>query len=62
VIDMALHQARLTPAHQSAEAAYLEHTGHAPSRPALTTAACAGAAAILAGGLLAWALQRRRAV
>jgi FAD/FMN-containing dehydrogenase/Fe-S oxidoreductase len=62
VIDMALHQQRLTPAHQDAEAAYLEQTDRAPSRPALTTAACVGVGSILAGGLLAWALQQRRAV
>jgi Fe-S oxidoreductase len=62
VIDMALRQQRLTPAHQCAEAAYLEQTNRAPSRPALTTAACVGAGTVLAGGLLAWALQKRRAV
>jgi hypothetical protein len=33
-----------------------------PSRPALTRAACIGAGAVLAGGLLAWALQKRRAM
>jgi Fe-S oxidoreductase len=62
VIDMAMYQQRITPAHQYAEAAYLERTDHVPSRPALTRAACIGAGAVLAGGLLAWALQKRRAM
>jgi Fe-S oxidoreductase len=39
VIDMAMYQQRITPAHQYAEAAYLERTDYVPSRPALTRAA-----------------------
>ena len=62
VIDMAMHQQRTAPARQYAETAYLERANHVPSRPALTTAACVGAGAILAGGLLIWGLQKRRAV
>ncbi|MGH8067842.1 MAG: hypothetical protein ACRERE_21960 [Candidatus Entotheonellia bacterium] len=59
---MALHQQRIAPVSQYAEAVYLEPTNHAPSRAALTTAACVGAEAILAGGLLLWGLQKRRAL
>jgi hypothetical protein len=62
VVDMALRQRHIAPTGRYAEAAYLEHTKPAPSRPALPTAAYVGAGAILAGGLLAWTLQRRRAL
>ena len=62
VVDMAMHQQRTAPARQYAEAAYLEHANRVPSWPVLTTAACVGVGAILAGGLVVWGLQKRRAM
>ena len=59
VIQMAMHQHFVAPVDGYAEAAYLRQTHHPRPRPALTTAACVGAGAVLAGGLLVWALRKR---
>jgi FAD/FMN-containing dehydrogenase/Fe-S oxidoreductase len=59
VIHMAMHQHFIAPVDGDAEAAYLRQTHHTQPQSALTTAACVGAGAVLAGGLLVWALRKR---
>jgi FAD/FMN-containing dehydrogenase/Fe-S oxidoreductase len=61
VITLAMHGGAAAPARDYPEAEYFKQRAREQARSQLRTAACVGAGAILAGSLLAWALNSRKA-
>ncbi len=60
VLTLAMHEGSATPARDYPEGEYLKPRDLGQARSRLGTAACLGVGAILAGGLLAWALNNRK--